>query len=62
MAQTNYVPLIGTQTVSAIPGKSGAIYAGDYSGVAPAFTPPAPSAAKDTVTGQVWWYDGTAWA
>lgn len=40
-------------------GGSGSVLSGDYSGVAPTETPSGPAVARDTVTGQVWWYNST---
>lgn len=39
----------------------GVLFADDYGGVAPPFTPTGAAAAKDKVTGKIWWFDGT-WA
>jgi hypothetical protein len=40
----------------------GGNYSGDYSGVAPTFSPTSiGGVARDSVTGDIWWWDGTSW-
>lgn len=43
-------------------GIGGFVYGGDWGGNPPPFNPPSQSAAaRDTNTGNLWWWDGTQW-
>jgi len=42
-------------------GTAGGVYAGNYGGSAPTFTPIAAAVAFDTSTGGFWTFDGSAW-